>query len=417
MNDFDIIVIGGGPAGMMAAGHAADWGAKVLLLEKNADLGAKLKLTGGGRCNITNAEFDIRSFLSAFGENKKFLFSPFSRFSVQETFDFFEEEGLLLTVESQRRAFPTSGKAVDVISTLENFLVKNGVIIRKGSSVTDVEIVSNDRVMIRVAEEPLFAKSVVLATGGLAYPKTGSTGDGLRWLKKLGFLLHPSEPTLVPLCVKDSWIKNLSGLTLEKVGIKCEGSEGSVFLGTGSILFTHFGVSGPLILNRSNQIKEMLKGGEVVTSLDLFPDEDASVLEKRILGVFDENKNKLLRNVLGFVVPKGGVNMLRTHLPEGLLDKQINGIRQEERKFLIKILKGLPFRITKTMGYDWAIVSDGGIDLADVNTQTMATRKYPNLFVVGDLLHVSRPSGGFSLQLCWTTGWVAGEEAFYRSTM
>ena len=414
MNDFDVIVIGGGPAGMMAAGHAAQWGARVVLLEKNAALGEKLKLTGGGRCNITNAVFNTASFLSAFNENKKFLFSPFSRFSVEETFDFFEELGLPLKVESERRAFPCSEKAIDVIATLENFLLQNGVTIKKESEVKKMVVESDQRVVVKTAEETISARALILATGGLAYPKTGSTGDGLRWLKELGFSLHDSEPALVPLCVKEGWLKDLSGVTVEDVGIKFTAADSSVFKGRGSMLFTHFGVSGPLILNSSNWVKNMLKQGSVAAEIDLFPGEDFSGLEQRILTAFDGNKNKLLRNVLGFLLPKGGLNMVQSHLSEEVLEKQINKIRQDERKFLTQKCKALPFTITGTKGYEWAIVSDGGVDLKDLEMKTMATRKYSNLFVVGDLLHLTRPSGGFSLQLCWTTGWVAGEEAFFK---
>jgi len=411
MEDFDVIVVGGGPAGMMAAGHAAEYGQRVLLVEKNRALGEKLKLTGGGRCNITNAEFDTRTFLSSFGGDGKFLFSPFSRFSVQETFDFFAERGLPLVVEERKRAFPNTQKASDVIQTLEEYLHENGVEIHLGTSVKRLLIEKGAITGVETDRGTYRAQSVVLATGGASYKKTGSTGDGLDWLRAVGHIVHEASPDIVPLRVKEPWVKELSGTTLDPMKITFTATDGKSVSKVGKILFTHFGISGPLILNSAHEVKKLLIHGNVAATIDLFPKLEPRELDRRVLEVFDENKNKLVRNAARQLAPVGMARALAANLPPELLDKKVNIVSQADRKILVQTLKGLPLTVTGTMGYDWAVISDGGVDLAEIDTRTMASRLLPNLFIVGDLLHISRPSGGFSLQLCWTTGWVAGENA------
>ncbi len=411
MEDFDVVVVGGGPGGMMAAGHAAEYGRRVLLVEKNRELGEKLKLTGGGRCNITNAEFDTRAFLSSFGGDGRFLFSPFSRFAVQETFDFFAERGLPLVVEERKRAFPNTQKASDVIQTLEEYLHENGVEILLGTHVKRLLVEEGALVGVETDRGRFRSESVVLATGGASYKKTGSTGDGLEWLQQTGHTVHEASPDIVPLRVKEPWVKALSGTTLDSMKITFTATNGKSISKVGKILFTHFGISGPLILNSAHEVKQLLKHGDVAATIDLFPKLEPREVDRRVLEVFDENKNKVIRNAMKQLAPEGMARALVANLPPELLDKKVNIVSQEERKSLVKKLKGLPLTVTGTMGYDWAVISDGGVDLAEVDTRTMASRLHPNLFIVGDLLHISRPSGGFSLQLCWTTGWVAGENA------
>lgn len=412
MEEFDVIVVGGGPAGMMAAGHAAEYGRRVLLLEKNRELGKKLKLTGGGRCNITNAEFDTRTFLSFFGDAAKFLHSPFSRFSVRDTFEFFEGRGLPLFVsEDRKRAFPKSENSGDVIRVMEEYVRGYDADIHFGEPVTRLLLENGKITGAETIRGTYYAESVVLATGGISYRETGSTGEGFNWLREIGHTVAEATPDIVPLRVKEQWVKDLSGTSLENMRITFTASNGEKLGKQGKLLFTHFGISGPLILNSANKVKKLLKQGPVATVIDLFPAQELPEVDRRILAAFDENKNKLVRNVVKLAVPTGMGRALASNLPAELLDKKANIVTQEERRTIAQTAKGLPLTVTGTMGYDWAVVCDGGVPLTEIDTRTMASRLYPNLYIIGDLLHVSRPSGGYSLQLCWTTGYVAGENA------
>jgi len=411
MEEFDVIVVGGGPAGMMAAGRAAEYGRRVLLVEKNHTPGEKLKLTGGGRCNITNAEFDTRAFLSFFGDDGKFLFSPFSQFAVQETFDFFEERGLPLVIEERNRAFPATQQATDVTRVLTEYMHENDVDIRFGIEVRHLLVEDGVVVGIETNLGSFLAGSIILATGGASYKATGSTGDGLDWLREIGHTVHEATPDIVPLRVKEQWVKDLSGTTLEPMRITFMATNGGSISRTGKILFTHFGLSGPLILNSANEVKELLKQGEVSATIDLFPDTEPHLVDRRVLEIFNENKNKMVRNAVKQLAPAGMARALASNLPPELLEKKVNVVTQDERKAIARTLKGMALTVTGTMGYDWAVISDGGVALAEIDTRTMVSRLHPNLYIIGDLLHISRPTGGFSLQLCWTTGRVAGESA------
>ncbi|MDF7801774.1 aminoacetone oxidase family FAD-binding enzyme [Pontiellaceae bacterium B1224] len=411
MEIFDVVVVGGGPAGMMAAGHAAEYGRNVLLLEKNPRLGTKLELSGGGRCNITNAEFDNRLFLANYAENAKFLFSPFSRFAAQDTFDFFAERGLPFIIEDRKRAFPETEKATDVTRVLKNFMDEFEVEIRFGIDVQHLLLEDGAIVGVATNRGSFRSESVILATGGAAYKETGSTGEAFQWLEEAGHTIAAATPDIVPLRVKEAWVKALSGTALDPMKITFTAKDGTQLSKTGKLLFTHFGLSGPLILNSAHEVKKLLQQGPVRATIDLFPTLEIHEIDRRILAAFDDNKNKIVRNVTKMLVPAGMAKTLNANLPPALMEKKINVVSLEERKQIARTIKGLPLTVTGTMGYDWAVVCDGGVPLTEVDTRTMASRLHPNLFIVGDLLHVSRPSGGFSLQLCWTTGFVAGEHA------
>ncbi|MDY0302819.1 MAG: aminoacetone oxidase family FAD-binding enzyme, partial [Candidatus Moranbacteria bacterium] len=269
---FDTVVIGGGPSGMICAGFAGSTGKKVLLVEKNYLLGEKLKLTGGGRCNITNAEFDIETLLDNFGDAKKFLYSPFSKFNIQDTFDFFESLGLPLVVEARKRAFPKTQSAQDVINKLKSFMKANNVTIKNNTAVIALDKKDNQIKSVTLSTgEKISADNFVLATGGLAAPQTGSTGDGFNFLKKLGHTIDKSEPDIVPLTTDAEWVHNLSGLDWSFMQISFIQDNKVKFKKTGKILFTHFGVSGPLILNSAREVKKLLSAGPVTASIDLFP--------------------------------------------------------------------------------------------------------------------------------------------------
>ncbi|MFA6314812.1 MAG: aminoacetone oxidase family FAD-binding enzyme [Candidatus Paceibacterota bacterium] len=439
---YDLAVIGGGPSGMMAAGRAAERNLKVILIEKNASLGKKLLITGGGRCNVTNAEMDNRTLLSKFKESDKFLFSAFSQHSVAETLDFFHGRGMPTKIEEGKRVFPASDSAKSVFETLLQYLNTGNVTIKSNSEVigfdteplpeslsesvsesqpkplteflpTSTSIKKITAVRIK-GGETIFAKSFVLATGGKSHPETGSTGEGFAWLSKLGHTIITPSASLVPVKVKDLWVKKLSGvsmsdakLTLFQNGIKVSGKQSVI---RGKILFTHFGLSGPAILNISSEIGELLKYGELVLSLDLLPNHDYATLNLALQKLFAEENNKKFKNAIIKLIPtafgpivieKSGINP----------DLPCNSVTREDRLNLVKILKDIHIHPTGLLGTDKAIITSGGVSLKEIDFKTMRSRIILNLYLIGDVLDVDRPSGGYSLQLCWTTGWVAGNSA------
>ncbi len=408
---YDCIVIGGGASGMMAAATAAHGGGRVLLLEKNKTLGEKLKITGGGRCNITHAEYNTRSFLKYFGPAEDFLYSAFSQFGVTETFSYFESRGLPLVVQARERVFPHTEKALDVYKVLEKDLQKNKVVVKVNSTVKKILHDKKNILGVETRDGILSARSYILATGGMSHPETGSTGDGFAWLRELGHTVKNPTPTIVPLAVEDAWIKILAGvsLTFMKITFFLDGKK--QFSKKGKILFTHFGLSGPLILNSAGAVGELLRHGTVEAHIDAFPDTDFSLLEARIIKIFDSNKNKILHTVLKEIVPAGTTKGIAMLLSDMDFTKKVHSITKEERKRIVHLLKALPLTITDLMGYDRAVVADGGVTLTEIDTRTMQSKLIKNLFITGDLLHINRPTGGQSLQLCWTTGYVAGKAA------
>jgi predicted Rossmann fold flavoprotein len=416
MKRFDVIVVGGGAAGMMAAGRAAQQGRHVLLVEKNQALGEKLSITGGGRCNITNAEYDNRMLLVNYGEAEKFLYSTFSRFAVEQTFQFFEARGLPLVVEARKRAFPKTLKATDVTRVMIEYMQAHRVQVRTQTTVRAILIEKGRVVGIDTDRGPFRSDCLILATGGLSHSDTGATGDGFKWLRDLGHTVHDPNPDIVPLAVAESWVKKLSGTSLAEMTITFfktqTGRPGQprlrAFSRTGDILFTHFGLSGPLILNSAHEVKQLLKQGPVSAEIDLFPGMTVPDVDRTVLEVFAKHGNRLVRTVLKILGPPGMASALTAHLEKGVLDKKPSHVTQDERKTVVRLFKGLPLTVIGTMGYDWAVISDGGVPLTEIDTRTMVSRLHPNLFIIGDLLNINRPSGGYSLQLCWTTGWVAG---------
>lgn len=414
-NIWDVIVVGGGPAGMMTAGRAAECGAKVVLLEKNDTLGRKLLITGGGRCNVTNAQPDVRRFLEKYADNAKFLFSAFSQWDVEKTLNFFHLREMQTKVENEGRVFPVSDSAQSVWDTLVEYLRMGGVTVLSNSSVT--EIVKENSVLIGVkikgdktGGEILVGRSIVIATGGTSRPETGSTGDGYTWLKKIGHTIVEPTPSLVPIVVKDKWISRVAGVSLKDVKITTFQNEVKQDVGRGKILFTHVGLSGPAILNMSHDIGELLKYGEVVVSLDLLPDFDHGQLNSKLQEIFKENANKKFKNSLGDLVPSALATVI-VELSGISGETPCNSITREERLKLIDLLKGLKLNVEKLLGLEKAIVTSGGVVLSEVDFKTMQSRLFPNLYLVGDILNIDRPSGGYSLQLCWTTGFVAGSDS------
>lgn len=406
---FDVVVVGGGPSGMMAAGRAAERGKKVLLLEKNERLGEKLRISGGGRCNITNAQFDTRVLLQSFGDAAKFLHTPFSQFSSKDTFEFFESRGLPLIVEANNRAFPKTQKAEDVCSVMEEYIKKQGVTIIRNAPVTKIEATEVEITGVVVEDIKYVADNYVLATGGMSRPETGSTGDGFKWLEKLGHTVEKSNPSVVPLKTVEKWVKNVSGVSLDDMRILFTVDGKRAFVKKGRMLFTHFGVSGPLIINSSLEVNKLLEVGTVEAHIDMFPDIDHGALGKQVLGVFNENKNKEFKTVFKQIAPSGMSEVLTNILKGVSPETKVHSVSKEVRKEIVHLLKDLKLTISGLMGYDMAVISDGGVVLQEVDTKTMQSKLFSNLYFTGDLLHINRPSGGFSLQLCWTTGFVVGD--------
>lgn len=408
---YDVIVVGGGASGMMAAGVAAESGKRVLLIEKNTELGKKLAISGGGRCNILNAEEDERVLLAHFGDAAPFLYSAFSEFGVQEATAFFERLGVETIVEKNKRAFPRSQRALDVVAALEQYLRKGKVEVRTNTAIARIKVEDNAITAVVAQGFEFSASTYIFSTGGVSHPETGSTGDGFTWLSELGHTVTAPTPTIVPLAVKDAWVKKLKGTTLVDAKITFFSEGVRKFSKKGNILLTHFGLSGPTILNSAGAVADLLYEGSVTASIDLFPAKDIGILDAELVALFDANKNKLLRNTLPQIIPPGSVEVLLSLVPAISPDTKVHSVTKEERRILIDLLKTLPVSITGLMGFNRAVVADGGVSLTEVDMRTMRSKKVGNLFVTGDLLDISRPSGGYSLQLCWTTGYVAGRNA------
>ncbi|MFC1730785.1 NAD(P)/FAD-dependent oxidoreductase [candidate division KSB1 bacterium] len=408
---YDVIVIGGGPSGMMAAGRAAERGLRVLLIEKNKNLGKKLSITGGGRCNIFNAEEDERKLLENYGDAAKFLHSTFSQFGMKDSREFFESSGLKIVVEARKRAFPASQKAEDVTRLMKRYVTGNNVELNLGTKVLDFKIKDEKIIGVETNDGVLLGKSFVLATGGSSHKETGSTGEGVKWLEKIGHTVHAPSPNIVPLMVEEEWVKALSGTSLSfmKITFGADLSKATgKFSRLGKILFTHFGISGPLILNAAHDVEKLLVHGPVKAIIDMYPDTDVSTLQNRVLEIFNQNKNKILKNILKEFVPVGMSDAVSAQLSSELQNMKVHSVSKLERRELVNRLKAMPLTIVGTMGLDWAVSSDGGVDLKEVDTKTMRSKVHKNLYFTGDVLNINRPSGGFSLQLCWTTGYVAG---------
>jgi predicted Rossmann fold flavoprotein len=314
-------------------------------------------------------------------------------------------------IEGRKRAFPKTQNAQDVVDKLKVFMKSNNVTIKNNTTVVSIDKTADLIKSVTLSSgEKISADNFVLATGGLAAPQTGSTGDGFKFLKKFGHTISKSEPDIVPLATSASWVHNLSGLDWSFMQISFIQDNKVKLKKTGKILFTHFGISGPLILNSSREVKKILATGPVMASIDLFPDTNESELDKRIVKLFEKNKNAKLKNVLPEIIFKN-ICLEILNLPDlNLAERTVNSINKEERKDLTKKLKNLTFPITGTLSFSEAVSSTGGINLQEINFNNMTSKLYPNLYILGDLLSIPRPSGGFSLQLCWTTGVVAGQD-------
>lgn len=406
---YDVVVIGGGPAGMMAAGTAAARGRRVLLLEKNPGLGKKLLITGGGRCNLTNNKTEVRTMLSKYKGNDQFLFSAFVQFNVKDALHFFNSRGLATKEENEGRIFPVSDSAKFVFDVLVKYMKEGNVTVKTGIEVTGLSLESKTgKIIIKTkGSGDIVAAACILATGGVSRPETGSTGEGFTWLKKLGHTIIENDFALVPVALSDAWAKKLGGVALKNVKLTTFQNGKRQSSAKGDMSFTHFGMSGPLVLNMSKDIGELLKYGQVTAELDLFPQKDPGALRKQLQELLASEPNKKLKNVLSkIVLPALTDALLQITQIDG--ETKNNMVSAESRKKLVTIMKAIPLNVSHLLGADKAVVSSGGVALQEVNFKTMQSRLIPNLYLVGDVLNIDRPSGGYSLQLCWTTGFVAG---------
>lgn len=403
-----IVVVGGGAAGMMAAVTAARAGGKVVLIEPNEKLGRKLYITGKGRCNVTNA-CSREELMNSIPRNSKFLFSALSRFSAQDTMAFFESLGVPLKVERGNRVFPCSDKAADVIDALFFELRRRGVEICN-DRVTGICVQDGSAVGAETEKSGVIpAKAVILATGGASYPRTGSTGDGYRLAGEVGHTVTDIRGSLVPLVSEDGDCPSLQGLSLRNVTLKVTNrKKKTVYREQGELLFTHFGLSGPLVLSASAHMN--FEKDSYVAHIDLKPALDEQKLDQRLLRDFEERANQDFGNALGGLVPRSMIPVMirRTGIPS---DTKVHDIRKEQRRKLLETLKDFTVAITGPRPVEEAIVTAGGVKVGEIDPKTMASKLVSGLYFAGEIMDVDAYTGGFNLQIAWSTGYVAGLSA------
>lgn len=410
-----VVVIGGGPAGMMSAISAAKSGDKVVLLEKNNILGKKILITGKGRCNITSS-LDIDDFINNIPGNGRFLYSAFENFNNKDIIELLKKEGVSVKEERGNRYFPTSDRAEDVRMALEREVKKTGVEVKLNSKVCGIEVVDNRVKSVVLENGKIDADKIILATGGKSYPLTGSNGEGYKIAEELGHTIKDVRGSLVPLIAEKSVCSKMQGLSLRNVGIILYDVEKDkkIYSDFGEMLFTHFGVSGPTILSgsahllRYKDVDKKISNGKIVLKIDLKPALSFEQLDARILRDFTEVKNKQFKNSLDKLLPK---KMIDVVIDKSKIDpeKHVNEITREERMNLVKLLKGLVVRIDGFRPVDEAIVTAGGISVKEINPKTMESKIVSGLYFAGEIIDVDAYTGGFNLQIAYSTGFTAGK--------
>lgn len=403
-----VIIVGGGAAGMLAGIIAARNGCQVVLYEKNEKLGKKIFITGKGRCNVTN-NCDPEELLQAVKSNNKFLYSAFYSFNSQDMMALLEEAGVPLKTERGNRVFPLSDHSSDIIRGLERLLHRYDVHIRLRKEVQEILIEDGRAVGIRLKDGYKDrAQTVVVATGGLSYPTTGSTGDGYRFARETGHTVTDCMPSLVPLTVSEDYIGEMAGLSLRNVELTIRNGKKILYQDFGEMMFTHKGITGPLVLSASSSIgKQLKKQGTLEGYIDLKPALSSEQLDERILREFENAKNKQFKNVIGVLFPSSltPVIIRLGGIPE---DKVIHEISREERLNFVSIIKAFPFTIDGLGGYSEAVITKGGISVKEINPGTMESKKIPQLYFVGEVLDLDAVTGGYNLQIAWSTGYLAG---------
>lgn len=410
----EILIIGGGAAGMMAAVFAAKNGNNVELFEKNEKLGKKLFITGKGRCNITNAA-DLEDFFPAVTSNPKFLYSAFYSFTNEQVISFFEELGVRTKVERGGRVFPVSDHSSDVIQALKSEMERLGVKINLNAEVKELitekksagEIVKG----IRLASgKQITGDTVIVATGGISYPSTGSTGDGYRFARKCGHKVSELSPSLVPMEVKEWYAGELMGLSLRNIEIRITDGKKKLYQEFGEMLFTHYGVTGPVILSASSIVGKKLKDKELTLHIDLKPALTEEQLDKRVLREFEANHNRQFKNAVDSLFPAKlrPVIVDLSGIPE---DKKVHEITKEERLRFVHLVKDFTMTLTGLRGYNEAIITKGGVSVKEIDPGTMESKLVKGLYFAGEVLDLDAVTGGYNLQIAWSTGYLAGINA------
>lgn len=406
----NVIVVGGGAAGMMAAVFAARNGQNVQLLEKNEKLGKKLFITGKGRCNITNAA-DIEDLFTAVISNPKFLYSGFYSFTNQQVIDFFEELGVKTKIERGERVFPVSDHSSDVIAAFSRELKSLGVSVSLHTEVREL-LCEQDKVcgVLLTNGKKMKADAVIVATGGISYPSTGSTGDGYRFAKETGHRVTELLPSLVPMEVRQWYAKELQGLSLRNIEIRITDGKKKLYEEFGEMLFTHYGVTGPVILSASSVVGKTLRKKELTLHIDLKPALSEEQLDKRILREFDANHNKQYKNSIDSLFP-AKLKPIMIELSEIEPEKKVNEITKEERQRLVHLIKDFTMTLTGLRSYNEAIITKGGVSVKEIDPGTMESKKMKGLYFAGEVLDLDAVTGGYNLQIAWSTGYLAGINA------
>ena len=409
-----VLVIGGGAAGMMAAYAAAKRGQTVRLYEKNEKLGKKIFITGKGRCNLTNG-CEVEDLFANVVTNGKFLYSAFYGLTNRDVMELFEEWGCRLKVERGNRVFPVSDKSSDVIAAIAVAIRKAGVEIHLNEEVSSLELRDGRCVGVRMKgqKRPVEADAVIVATGGLSYPTTGSTGDGYRFAAEAGLAVTECLPALVPFEVLEDDPKELQGLALKNIEATVYNGKKVLYREFGEMLFTHFGVSGPVLLSASSYAAKALKKGTLSLSIDLKPALSGEQLDARILRDFEEAKNKQFKNALNHLYPLKMIPVIIAR--SGISpEKRVNEITREERQSLVRATKDFRLTLTGLRGYNEAIITQGGVSVKEIDPSTMESKKVPDLYFAGEVLDLDAYTGGFNLQIAWATGRAAGLAAAAR---
>ncbi len=396
---------------MMAAVRAARNGQEVTLLEQNEKLGKKLYITGKGRCNITN-DCETEDLLNNVVRNSKFLYSAFYAFDSRKVMEFFREEGLAIKTERGGRVFPQSDHSSDVIRTLQKVLQQERVKVQLHAKVTDILVVGSERRSVSGVQlfdgTELKADNVIIATGGSSYVSTGSAGDGYRFAESLGHTVSELRPALVPFETAEKWVKDLQGLSLKNVTVSIRKGKKLLFEELGEMLFTHFGVSGPLLISASSIVNDYMEDMPLTMEIDLKPALTEEQLDKRVLRDFEENQNRQFKNALSKLFPAKLIPVIIS-LSEIAAEEKVNTISREKRMGFVRLMKHFPLTLQKFRGFNEAIITRGGVSIREVNPSTMESKLISGLYFAGEVLDLDALTGGFNLQIAWSTGYLAGD--------